>query len=273
MDSLPFPGIAVGVVRGDSLVYAQGFGVADRDSEEPVTAETMFQIGSTTKSFTATMLAHLIEQGRISLDDPLSEHLPPEVAAPSAENGDVIRIRHLASHTSGLPRQPPTLRRLHGDYPVLAFTHFELYQSIDESELEYVPGSGFSYSNFGYSVLGHVLERVSGLPYETLLSDELFGPLEMSSSTVTIWPRYTSRLAKPYYPRSDGTLVDYLPWDLEAMAPAGGIASSISDLAKYMVYQFDAAGAVSALREPVAELSNRFGYGFGLLRSSTTWER
>ncbi len=270
LDSLRLPGLAVTIFSTDRTLYERGFGVADRATGRAVTPETLFQIGSATKTFTATLLGLLRERGAVQLDDPIARHLPPDVNLPVAANGALITVRHLASHTSGLPRQPPTLRRKHDDYPVLAFTHFELYQSLATSRLSAAPGERFDYSNFGFGVLGHVLERAAGFPYEVLLEREVFGPLGMVSSTVTLWPEFRPRLAEPYYRnRETGQLEDYTPWDMEALAPGGGITSSVRDLTRYLQFHMRVAGrnprrpSLESLWEPQARVSDRQAYGFG----------
>ncbi|MGH7541920.1 MAG: serine hydrolase domain-containing protein, partial [Gemmatimonadota bacterium] len=241
MDSANLPGVAVVIVQGDRVLHLAGFGVADRASGRPVEPTTLFQIGSASKSFTSTLLALLLERGELALDDPVSRYLPCDVDVPDSPTEGPIALRHLALHTSGLPRQPPTLRRSHGDAPVLAFTHFELLQSIERAELEHPTGKGWQYSNFGYSVLGHALERAAETPYETLLRREIFTPLRMTGSTVTLWPRSEALLARPYYRnRENAELEVYTPWDTEAMAPAGGIASSAQDLARYLSFHLGA---------------------------------
>lgn len=264
------PGIAIGVVHEDELVYAAGFGTANRDTGAPVTPESLFQIGSTSKSITSTLLGILIDRGEISLDDLVADYLPAEVQYP-AEPGRPATILDLATHTAGLPRDAPTLRRAHGDAPVLAFTHFELYQSIDRSELDFEPGTRWSYSNFGYGVLGHVLERVTETPFEVLLFRELSAKLQMLNTTVTLWPRFEPMLARPYYP-NDGRLEDYTPWDEEALAPAGGIASTVVDLAKYVRLHLGGApggrellsdATRDVLHENRIQLNDTMGYGIG----------
>lgn len=243
LDSMPVSGMAVGVVIGDSLVYARGFGVADLETRAPITSETLFQVGSISKSFTATLAATLSDRGLLGFDDLLARHLPHATLPDSA-----ITLRQLAEHTSGLPRDAPGLRRLHGDYPVLAFTHFELYRGLAESELLFAPDSGWSYSNFGYGVLGHVLEMASGTPYEVLLEREILEPLGMASSTVTIWPELADRLATPHSVEN-GRLAEYTPWDPEALAPASGVASSVTDMGRYVAFQIAAALAGGTLRD------------------------
>ena len=272
LSTVPAPGMAIGVIADDSLVYARGFGVADRSTGRPVTPATMFQIGSTSKSFTATLLAMLAERGLLSLDDPVSMHLSPETPFPSRD-GVTPTLAQVGAHTAGLPRDPPTLRRAHGDAPVLAFTHFELYQSIERTTLEFEPGSRWSYSNYGFAILGHALERASDTPYETLLQEEMLNRLGMFSTTQTLWPRFDTLLARPYYPNSTtGTLDDYTPWDPEAMSPAGGLASSVVDLAKFVRLQMSGrVGSVQLLSEdalaeihrPRTRLNDEISYGIG----------
>ncbi len=272
MESASLPGVAVAIVYGDSVLHLAGYGVADRDTGRPVEPGTLFQIGSSSKTFTTVLLGMLVERGQIAFDDPVQQHLPPDVTFPESE-GAPVTIRRLALHMAGLPRDPPTLRRAHGDAPVLAFTHFELYQSIERSDLEFEPGEGWQYSNFGFAVLGHALERASGMPYETLLWRELLWPLGMENSTITLWPRHLPRLALPYYPNTrTGELEDYTPWDPEAMSPAGGIASTAEDLAKYLTLhivldmndgKLISSNMLEELHEPQATLNDELSYAYG----------
>lgn len=261
LSSLPMPGMVVGVVSGGELVYSRGFGVADRGTGTPVDPDTLFQIGSISKSFTATVAARLVDRGLLDLDDAVVDHLPTARLDPR------ITLRHLASHTAGLPGDPPTLRRKHGDYPVLAFTHFELYRSMAEAQLQSPPGSAWAYSNFGYGILGHVLEMVTDTPFEVLVAEEVFAPLGMDASTVTIWPELAGRLATPYW-LVDGRLEEYpSPWDEEALAPAGGIASSLRDLGRFAAFQLAVArageGTLAALQQPGREVRPGLHYGLG----------
>ncbi len=266
------PGVAVGIVVDDELAYARGFGVADRERGRPVRATSVFQIGSTSKSFTTTLLGILAERGLVGWDDPVTRHLAPDVVYPVAGDRPAT-LRQLAGHTAGLPRDPPMIRRAHGDAPVLAFTHFELYRSIETARLAFPPDSGWSYSNFGFAVLGHALERASGKPYEVLLFDEIFAPLGMLSSTVTLWPRFDTLLARPYYPNDrTGTLDDYTPWDSEAMAPAGGLASNVPDLARYLRLHLGgrvgtrsilSAATLERLHRPERRIDGTLSYGLG----------
>lgn len=259
-DSVPYPGVVVGIVSGDSLEFAMGYGVADRATRKPVDSRTLFQIGSVSKSFTATLTGALAERSALAWSDLLSNYYPPGARLPDAP----ITLEQVARHMSGLPGDAPTLRRKHGDYPILAFTHFELYRSLAESELSFDPGTDWGYSNFGYAVLGHVLELRTGTPYETLLKEVLLDPLGMASTTVTIWPEVADRLATPYIPdEKTGALVEYTPWDQEALAPAGGIASTLEDMGRWVAFQIRArAGLEGPSSRSIADRLQRPGWRF-----------
>lgn len=263
------PGMAVAVVRADELLYAGGFGLADRESGAEVEPATLFQIGSITKPLTAAVAGILADRGAVSWEDRAAPYLWEPPAMPDS----AITLRQLATHTAGLPGDPPTLRRRHDDYPVLAFTHVELYRSLRETELSFPAGTDWSYSNYGYALLGHVLERAADGPYETLLAEELLTPLGMAATTVTLWPELRGRLATPYYfDEAAGALIRYTPWDEEALAPAGGVSSTVEDLARFVSFLFRArAGAEPRLRAGTARLltssqrrlSESAGYGMG----------
>lgn len=273
MAGAPIPGLAVGIVSGEDLIYSAGFGVANRATGQAITDSTLFQIGSTTKSFTATLMGLLRDEGLLSFDDPASAYLPSDLMGPYRAEVPPVTLRHLATHTAGIPRQPPTLRRAHGDAPVLAFTHFELYQSIEAAELESAPGERFSYSNFGYAILGHALERAADVPYETLLTQRLLFPLRMRWTTVTLWPRHLERLALPYYPNPrTGAIEDYTPWDTEALSPAGGVTSSVRDMARFVALHMRssdderapvAGSTIHELHAPQATLNPTTAYALG----------
>lgn len=269
LDSFPIPGLAVSVVIGDSVAHVAGFGDADRETGAAVSPETLFQIGSVTKPLTATLAGLLRDRGTIAYEDRVADYLWEPAVLPDT----TITVDHLLTHTSGLPGDAPTLRRPHDDYPILAFTHFELYRSLEASELAFPPGSDWSYSNFGYGVLGHVMEQATGRPYETLLRKELLEPLGMKSSTGTLWPELRDRLATPYYyDEASGRLTPYSPWDEEALFPAGGLSSTVGDLGRFVAFLLWAADDeesrldAETLRRQQSirhRLSPSHGYGMG----------
>lgn len=168
------PGVAVAIVKGGTPVKMQGYGVADVEHQVPVTADTVFQSASVGKQFTAAAIMRLVDQGKISLDAPLTTYFPDAPAAWRA-----ITPRHLLTHTSGLPDY--TAGTL--DYR-RAYTEDDLVRFAYGLTLEFAPGSRWNYSNTGYVMLGVLARKVSGRFYGDVLREEVFLPLDMRSARV-----------------------------------------------------------------------------------------
>lgn len=168
------PGVALAIVRGGTPVKMQGYGLANVEHQVPVTPDTVFQSASVGKQFTAAAIMTLVEEGRLSLDEPLTTYFP---AAPSAWRG--ITPRHLLTHTSGLPDYTSgTL-----DYR-RAYTEDDLVKFAFGLTLEFPPGSRWNYSNTGYVMLGALARKVSGRFYGDVLRERVFLPLDMRSARV-----------------------------------------------------------------------------------------
>ena len=233
-----WPGIAVGIVHADKLVFAQGFGMADVAASRPVTPETPFPICSITKVFTTTLLAQLRDDGVLQLDDPLTRHLP-DVKPPSDPRGaPAITLRHLATHTSGLPSLPanfvPEGGSAQGD-PYDRFPAERLRSGVAETRLAAPVGAGFAYSNFGMALLGAALEGASQRSYDELLRTRLLEPLGMSQTLLFAEGERPAAMAIGY--RADSAEAPAPDWRLGAFAPAGAIVSNVNDLAKFVALQ------------------------------------
>ena len=231
------PSLSVGIVRDGQLDYTKCFGVADRKSKRDATPDTVYRIGSVSKVFTATLLAALRDQGVVSLDDPIAKHLPKGAKLPSDPRGlPTITLRHLATHTSGLPRLPINLTP-RGNDPYGGYSADALLEGLARTKLAFPTGSDCQYSNLGVGLLGYTLERAAGKSYEALLREHIFDPLEMRNSAVTL----SDELKKRYAPGYQGAAADEGPvWDLGVLAPAGGICSTVNDLAKFLALQMKA---------------------------------
>ena len=166
---------AVGVSRRGEILLSRGIGLANVEHQVSNTSHTKFRIGSLTKQFTAMALMILQEQNKLSLEDPIGKHINP---VPDAWNK--ITVHQLLNHTSGIPSF--TSFPDHVSKMTLPFTPDEMLERIAEKELDFVPGSGFRYSNSGYFLLGMIIETVSGSTYEDFLQSEIFLPLGMSNS-------------------------------------------------------------------------------------------
>ncbi|MCC3296654.1 serine hydrolase domain-containing protein [Arthrobacter caoxuetaonis] len=188
---------------------------------------TQFEIGSITKTFTALALAQLAVRGVVGLDQPLSDLLPRDITAPQ-RGGEVIRLRHLASHTSGLPRLPKgTLPRglLRAD-PYAGCTGELLMDGLRRTRLRSVPGTRFCYSNLGAGLLGFALARHTETDYDSLVQAEICRHLGMTDTRVVLDLEGAARLA----PGHSRTGRPRPPWHLAALAGAGGLHSTVPDL-------------------------------------------
>lgn len=227
------PGAAAGVVCGDSLIWSRGYGVLAVDDTESVTASTRFRIASVTKVFTAAAVMKLWEEGRIGLDDPVDRHLPWfSLRRPPAVGTDPVTIRHLLTHTAGVP-------------PNSSLTDFpRLYQParrqaiavLLSQALQSAPGASYSYSNLGYGVLGDLVATVSGVSYAEFLRREILRPLGMT--TTLVHPRPTDHVAwgsGPLDRRKSRARAGF--WDLGFFTPAGGMASSVHELGRFLAQQ------------------------------------
>ena len=232
----PAVGLAVGVIRNGSLECFSGHGLADIASNTPVTQDTVFRIGSVTKTFTAIAVLQLWEQGLVDLDAPANAYLRAYrlIAAKAAHRP--ATVRQLLTHTAGLPELVHPWRaytpilgqtvRFGQPLPSLA----EYYRGGLHLVAE--PGTSCTYSNHGFATLGQLVEDVSGQPLDRYFRDHLFDPLGMGNTDLLRSERVSSRLATGYRLRSDGPH-PVGDWDVVTPA-AGSIYSTTTDMARYV---------------------------------------
>ncbi|MEV7771165.1 serine hydrolase domain-containing protein [Kitasatospora sp. NPDC086791] len=224
----------------------------------PCTPDTVFELGSVSKTFTALLLAAAAADGELALDEPVERHLPPDWAPVTVRSGGPIRLLHLATHTSGLPRLPPGL--LVGavaDWtgnPYAAFGEEQLRVALTRTTLRCAPGSRYRYSNYGVGLLGRLLAEAGGRPYGQLLAERVCRPLGLAATTCA--PDAPNRAVG--YRR--GRAVP--PWSIPGLPGAGAVRSSGADLLRYLQAHLDAphldaphlGGRGGALREALTEV-------------------
>jgi serine-type D-Ala-D-Ala carboxypeptidase/endopeptidase len=226
-------GVAVGILwQGQRWTFGRGrLRAAEPASVDP---NTIFEIGSVTKVFTATLLADMVEQGLVRLDDPVRRHLPDGVRVP--ERGRPMTLCDLATQTSGLPRLPPglfrrSLRRRHDPYA--GFGEQDLLQALAKTQLKSTPGLRLRYSNFGFGLLGFVLARRAGTSYGQLVRDRICAPLGLADTGVEVAAAASERFADGHNRRGDS-----VPhWHLGALAGAGELRSTVNDLLRFLELQ------------------------------------
>jgi D-alanyl-D-alanine-carboxypeptidase/D-alanyl-D-alanine-endopeptidase len=222
-------GIAVGIVdtNGPRVI---GHGKLDNGTGREVDGDTVFEIGSITKVFTALLLQDMIERGEMKLDDPVQKFLPDSVKVPTYQ-GRQITLLHLATHTSGLPRMPNNLSpRSWRDPDQADYTVEQLYAFLSRHRLRRVPGSEAVYSNLGMLLLGHVIVQKAGKDYEALIIERICQPLRMNSTRIALTPELESRLATGH--AMPGRPVSRM--NFRFLPGAGGLHSSANDLLKFV---------------------------------------
>ncbi len=221
-------GIVVGVVEaGERRVV--GYGRLATDDPTEVDGDTIFEIGSITKVFTAILLADLAGEGALELGTPVQRLLGPDVTVPT-RSGAEITLLHLATHSSGLPRLPSNMRPSNAANPYADYTVAQLYEFLSSHELARDVGETVEYSNLGAGLLGHALALSQETDYETLVSTRLLEPLGMSDTSITLSPSQQERLAI-------GHSVQLRPvanWDLPTLAGAGALRSTVNDMLTFV---------------------------------------
>lgn len=219
-------GMAVGVIRGEQ-VRRFSFG------KLPAGADSVFEIGSITKVFTAYLLADMVRDGSVKLDQPVRELLPEGTAVPA--HGDrEITLRDLATHRSGLPRMPSNFAPKDRKNPYADYDEKRLYEYLKTAKLVSKPGETKAYSNLGMGLLGTALARKAGRSYADLVAARITGPLAMKDTAVALTEDMKKRLA----PGHDADLNPAPNWDLDALAGAGAIRSTVADMSRFLAAHF-----------------------------------
>ena len=255
-----FPSIAIGIVLDGKVIYAKGFGYADRESKKLAEADTVYQIGSVTKTFTGNLLAQIINEKQMSLDDSLSKFFPKTLNFPTDRNGKAITVKDLATHSAEFPRYPANLVRDDGE-PIKGFSKEQLYQGIELVRIENPIGVRYSYSNFGYGVLGTALENLTDKTLGELFNQRIFQPLKMQSSNLVLNDKLKVNLATPY--RDDNPNQKTEPWEMGALSGAGNIFSSVNDLSLFMNEMLKETDVNRIQQTEYLKINETWNYGLG----------
>lgn len=223
---------SVGIVAcsfdpGRQKIVAHGRSGAPND--RPLDGDTVFEIGSITKVFTALLLAEMVTRGEVELDGPVAEYLPGNVKIPS-RNGTQITLLDLATYSSGLPRNPEGLSPV-SDNPYAAYTVEQLHSFLSRHVLHFDPGAHYDYSNVGFGLLGYVLALRADTSYEDLVVSRICRPLGLDDTRISLSPSMRERLAQGHRANLKATS----NWDFSpALVGAGALRSTANDLVKFM---------------------------------------
>lgn len=239
--SAGLPGLSIGVVEGNRLVWSKHYGFANQKTRTRATNQTLYKIGSISKVFTSMLMVSLRDEGKLRLDDSLSSFLPKGTKLPSDPRGlSSMTLRHLSTHTSGLPSLPPNLSPK-GQDPYNNYTSAGMFAALPTMSLKYPVGARYSYSNMGTALLGYAMSQRTKQSYEQLLQQRILKPLGMKNTSSVLDKKNASKLAVGYGRRNIQQVAP--PWNLGMFAPAGSIVSSVEDLAKFLSFQFRAGQA------------------------------
>lgn len=276
------PGLSVAIVKGGEVVYSRGFSFRDVERGLRATAETLYGIGSVTKSFTALSVMQLVEEGKLSLDEPVKNHVPLDLMF----EGEPVRVWHLLSHSSGIPALAYAEAFIRyvtgaGDRWMPIGSHEDIFTFMNEANQWALtrPGERWFYLNEGYVILGHIIEKLSGMSYEEYVKRKILGPLRMSRS---FFKRAEVEadldVATPYIVTRDKEVKkSTYPYGLSA---DGGLISNVLDLARYIAMYLDrgrygqgslvSAESIEEMEKPRVKRplqtfeGEAYGYGLGI---------
>ncbi len=223
----------------DSGKHGEGMVIALLDKGRRVIAVggvnggNVFEIGSITKTFTASVLADMVGRGEVRLDDPVANYLPRAVRMPV--RGRPITLLDLATQSSGLPRMPDNFTPRDSANPYADYSVQQLYEFLSRYHLPRDPGAAYEYSNLGMGLLGHTLSLKARTTYEQLVTRRILTPLGMTETAITLTPAMRARLA----PGHDGEGHVVPNWDLPTLAGAGALRSTAKDLLAFLVANLD----------------------------------
>lgn len=251
------------VADNGTVIYKKGLGLANMEWNIPNAPDTKFRLGSITKQFTATLILQLVEQGKIKLDGKLIDYLPEY----RKDTGTKVTIHNLLSHTSGIP----SYTSLPGFFQNISrnpFTVDDFINKYASGDLEFEPGTKFVYDNSGYFLLGAIIEKVTGKPYEQVLKENIFDPLGMKNTGYDHWDTIISKRATGYS-RSARGFQNAAYLDMSIPYAAGSLYSTVEDL-----YLWDQAlygeKVLSAKSKELMFKPNLNNYGYGFVITKVT---
>jgi CubicO group peptidase (beta-lactamase class C family) len=227
------PGVAIGLVKDGKVVYTKGYGVRNTQTGQPVTEDTLFAIGSVTKSFTALDIAQLVDEGKLDLDAPVITYLPDfKLSDPEATRQ--VTLRQFLSHSSGLPGVDTW-------YTVGVKDRKQIIDDMASTKLTAPPGKVWQYSNEGFVLPGYVLEQITGQSWEDYTKQHIFQPLGMTGANFDVAesqksPNYASPHALDVLKGMQP--IPFFPYTkMTPAGPAGGINATVVDMSKYAAFQ------------------------------------
>ena len=231
-------GISVGLINKNDI-QTFNYGEIKKKSNVVPTADTVYEIGSVTKPFATILASQLQHEGLLSLDDPVTKFLP-QIKSNSDIARKKITLHHLITHTADLPNTLPlrtiipyliklAIRKKHVYNPFSDYSKEELYEHLGKRKIKRTPGTTWSYSNYGYAILGHVLEQVTNSSFEELVKNRICKPLGMNDTGIKLFDSHKGKMATGY--TSSGIESNF--WSSPSMEGMISLRSTVNDLLKF----------------------------------------
>ena len=272
------PGLSIAIVHDQAIVWAAGFGRAGLEHDQRATPETLYRIASITKLFTSTAILQLRDAGRVQLDDPIVKHVPWFTIGQPYADAPVMTIRHLLTHTAGLPREAGFPYWSDGDFPTID----QVRERLPRQRAALPTETEWKYSNLGLTVAGEIVAAVAGCPYAEYVTQHVLEPLGMKRTYVTTPPADHPDLATGYTRRLPGVPRTPAPrTDGRGITAAANMTTCATDLARFAMLQFreGATGGAQILRSSTLREMQRphwvesdwtagWGLGFRIIRQN-----
>jgi CubicO group peptidase (beta-lactamase class C family) len=266
--------VTIGIVHGPTLIWTRSLGDADAERKIPATKDTVYRIGSITKQFTALMLLQLVQEGKVSLSDPVERHfLDVNKIKRRYPNAPPVTLVQLATMTAGIAQEPANLPK----YLVGPVSQWEqtTIAALAETKYEYEPGTRYLYSNIGYAILGAALGRAARVPYKTYVEERILAPLAMTHTAFEPNAVILRSLAKGYEVDGNGSVTFEAPQREHAgrgyKVPNGALYTTVGDLARFLGFQLGEGpesvlerATLSDIQSRVHSSGPRLGGGYGI---------
>lgn len=256
------PGMAVAVAQDGKILFSKNYGLADIEMNVEVDDSTIFNLASITKQYTAATIMRLIEQGEISLDDPITKFFPDYPT-----QGNTVTVHHLLNHTSGMESYTLRNEELPGWYS-LKLSYQQMMDLWGNRPFHFKPGENYDYNNWGYYLLGQIIERVTGTPWSKYGEPELLKPLGLNNTIFAHQTRIVPGRAKGYHHEKDSII--NIPYrNILTFSAGGGLSSPIDELVKWTHLLHNgkvvSPESLEKMTTPtVLDNGKTVGYGYGL---------
>jgi len=268
------PSLSIGIINNGEIELLKGYGLKSRVDSTAVSENSIYQIASQSKMFTAIIVKNLIEEGKLYLNEPITTYFTDAITEENKKRLEKIKLIHILNHTAGFSRDGLSIyrNRVEGESWRNGYSRTELVEDINNTDLDSESGSKFQYSNAGYAIVGLICENVSGLTYDQLLRKYVTDPYELKNTVVHLNGSQQELLVTSYKKRERETVTR--PYIMGMATPASALYSSAADLTKmlsvqlnaYRLYEEQQAQSPLILTEHTSRMRENMLYGFGLIK-------